>query len=200
MTAARPGVFLDRDGCVVDELGFLVDADATRLLPGAAAAVARLNRAGIPVVLVTNQSAVARGLLDEDGLARIHARMAELLAAEDAHLDLVLHCPHHPEFTAACPCRKPEPGMLLEGAERLGLDLERSWMVGDAARDLEAGRRAGVGGLVLLATGKGAREHTTLTAEGLADYLHRADLRAAVEDLLRPPAPPSTEGTGPQGR
>lgn len=189
MTGPRPGVFLDRDGCVVDELHFLVDPGATRLLPGAAAAIAALNRADVPVVLVTNQSAIARGLLDEAGLGRVHARMADLLAAEGAHLDLVLHCPHHPDFTAACPCRKPEPGMLQEGAERLGLDLARSWMVGDAARDLEAGRRAGVGGLVLVATGKGAREHAALAAEGVDDYLLCDDLGAALGHLLAPPTP-----------
>lgn len=186
MTSPRgkAGVFLDRDGTLVDEPGFLVDPDRTRLLPGAAAAVAALNRADLTVVLVTNQSAIARGLLDEPVLAAVHARMNELLAVEGARIDLILHCPHHPDFGPACDCRKPGAGMLTEAASRLGLDLSACWMVGDAARDLEAGRRAGLRDLVLVATGKGTDEHARLTAEGVNDYAFADDLQAAVAGIL----------------
>ncbi len=182
-------VFLDRDGTLIDELGYLADPDALRLFPGAADAVAAWNRAGLPVVLVTNQSGVARGLLDEASLARVHARLAGLLGRSGARLDLILHCPHHPTegeppFRRACSCRKPEPGMLLEAAERLGIDLGASWLVGDAERDLEAGRRAGVRRLLLVATGKGIAADARLRERGVDDYELVADLAAAAERVL----------------
>ena len=157
----RPAVFLDRDGTLIDELGYLADPAGVRLFPGAAAAVRALNDARLPVVVFTNQSGVARGMFTEDDLAAVHARLRELLAAEGARLDLVLYSPYHPEFGDAryrrrTDCRKPAPGMLLEARDRLDLDLAASWVVGDADRDLEAGRRAGVPGLILVRTGKGA--------------------------------------------
>ena len=186
--ALRPAVFLDRDGVLVDELDFLTDADALRLLPGAAAAVRELNQHGIPAVVVTNQSAVARGLVDERGLGVIHERLRERLAEGGAHLDAIFYCPHHPTeghapHRVVCDCRKPAPGLLLRAARMLGLDLERSWIVGDSARDLEAGAAAGVRG-VLVATGKGVREHARLVAAGRAPQHFAPDVHAAVELVL----------------
>jgi D-glycero-D-manno-heptose 1,7-bisphosphate phosphatase len=156
-------VFLDRDGTLVDELGFLRRARDVRLVPGAAAGVRLLNQAGWLTVVVTNQSGIARGLLDECDLAEVHARLSELLAREDAHLDAILHCPHHPEegeppLRCACACRKPAPGLLLEAARRFALELGACWIVGDSLRDLEAGARAGLAGGVLVLTGKGPAE------------------------------------------
>lgn len=168
---SRPGVFLDRDGTLLDEPGYLGDPDGVKLLPGAAAAVRSLNEATLPVVLVTNQSGVARGLFTESDMAAVHQRLSELLAREGAHLDLVLACPHHPSIGEApyrqtCDCRKPEPGLYNQAIAALALDPERSWAVGDSGRDLEAARRAGVRGLLLVATGKGAEEDVRLRAEG----------------------------------
>lgn len=183
----RPAVFFDRDGTLNVEVDFLRDPDDLVMLPGAAAAVARVNAAGLPAVLVTNQSGIARGYLDEARLAEIHERLARELERESARLDLVLYSPYHPtegdgRWRRDSPCRKPAPGMLLEAAERLELDLGRSWIIGDSARDLEAGRRAGARG-ILVATGKGADAHEALDAEGVP-HLYVSDVGAAVDLAL----------------
>ncbi|MEN6368412.1 MAG: HAD family hydrolase [Thermotogota bacterium] len=142
------GVLLDRDGVLNDQTGFVNKPEDFNLLPGAAAAVARLNRAGIPVVVVTNQGGIALGYLTEDDLAAIHERMVELLAAEGAHVDAVYWCPHMPNATVTrylkeCPDRKPATGMLERARDDLGLDLRQSVLVGDATTDILAGIRAG---------------------------------------------------------
>lgn len=141
-------VFLDRDGVVVDDPGYLSDPAALRLLPGVGEAIAALRAAGWRVVLVTNQSGVARGYFSEARLAEIHARLGELLARAGAALDAVYYCPHHPEaevvaYRRACDCRKPAPGLLQAAARDLGLDLAECWMIGDRAADVAAGRAAG---------------------------------------------------------
>ena len=185
MTAASEGrraVFLDRDGTVNAEVDYLSDPEQLVLLPGAARAIARLNRAGFATVLITNQSGVARGLFDEARLAQIHDRLRELLAAEGAHLDAIHYCPHHPKlgeppYRLDCDCRKPQPGMLRRAAEELGLNLERSWSVGDAPRDLEAAAALGVPG-ILVASGK------PVTEEIAGRYPVRPDLASAVEQIL----------------
>ncbi|MEE2939572.1 MAG: D-glycero-beta-D-manno-heptose 1,7-bisphosphate 7-phosphatase [Planctomycetota bacterium] len=164
----RPAVFLDRDGTINVDVDYLADPARFELLPGAADGLARLGAAGFALVVVTNQSGVARGLLDEDDLARIHERMIADLAAHGVTLDLVLHCPHHPTegsgaHRADCSCRKPRPGMLLEAAGRLDLDLGASWCVGDSLRDLEAAVAVGARG-VLVRTGKGAAQEAALDA------------------------------------
>jgi len=180
-------VFLDRDGTLVDELGFLRRAQDVRLVPGAAAGVRLFNQAGWLTVVVTNQSGIARGLLDEGDLARVHARLSELLAREDARLDALLHCPHHPEegvppLRTACACRKPAPGLLLEAARRFALELGACWIVGDSLRDLEAGARAGLAGGVLVLTGKGPAELAGALDPGVVRTA--PDLPAAARSIL----------------
>ena len=181
--APRRAVFLDRDGTLTRESDWVLRPDDLELLPGAARAVRRLNEAGVLAVLVTNQSAVARGLLDEPGLAAVHARLDRELERAGARLDGRYHCPHHAQegvgaLRVECECRKPAPGLLLRAARELAIDLARSWIVGDAARDLEAGLRAGVAG-VLVATGKGARERAWTPHAHYA-----ADVDAAVAWIL----------------
>jgi D-glycero-D-manno-heptose 1,7-bisphosphate phosphatase len=198
-SAPRRAVFLDRDGTLIRERdgAWILTPDDVELLPGAADAVRRLNDAGLCVVLVTNQSAVGRGLLDEAGLARVHARLAELLARAGARLDRIEHCPDHPtegvgRYRRDTDRRKPGPGMLRDAAAALGLDLAASWTVGDAERDLAAGAALGVPGILVL-TGKGAGERERMRAAGRAPRHVAPDLAAAVRWLLAH-APPGEAG------
>jgi histidinol-phosphate phosphatase family protein len=147
--ALRPAAFLDRDGTLIVDEHYLADPARVSLRPGAARAVGRLNAAGIPVVIVTNQSGIARGLLTEDDYARVSARVLELLAEQGAHVDATYHCPHHPDFGPACGCRKPGLQLFQQAASEHAIDLARSAYVGDKLRDvLPAARTGGLGVLV----------------------------------------------------
>ncbi|MBZ0153456.1 MAG: HAD-IIIA family hydrolase [Planctomycetes bacterium] len=135
--APRPTVFLDRDGTLNREVGFVTDPDRLELLPGVPAAVHRLADAGYRLVVVTNQSGIARGLYDERTLAAIHERLATLL---DHRIEAFLHCPHHPDgghgYGGACECRKPAPGLLHQARDLLGCEFQGGWLIGDSARDV----------------------------------------------------------------
>lgn len=185
----RPGIFVDRDGTLIREVGYLAAVEEVKLLPGAAAAVRRANTLGIPILLVTNQSAVARGWLTEGALTKIHEHLVRLLRREGARLDGLYYCPHHPDGTVAeyrlvCPCRKPRPGLLLRAARDFRLDLGKSVMIGDKLIDVEAGRRAGTL-TVLVETGYGRQQmEDPRFAEMQPDH-QAADLAAAVEWYLR---------------
>ncbi|HEV2356426.1 MAG TPA: HAD family hydrolase [bacterium] len=148
MSARRRAVFLDRDGVVVRDVDHLTSASQLDILPGVPESLRRLRDAGWAVVVVTNQSVVARGWVTEEGLREIHSDLEARLRARGAALDAIYYCPHHPDgavaaYRVACDCRKPQPGLLLRAAADLGIDLAASVMVGDAASDMEAGRRAG---------------------------------------------------------
>lgn len=141
-------VFLDRDDTIIDDPGYLSDPNAIHLLPGVEQAVKSLRQAGYKIIVCTNQSGIARGILTEDTLDKIHAELRRQLAQGGAHLDAIYHCPYHPEGTVEAYAResdwrKPQPGMLLKAAEDFQLDLSKCWMVGDSSRDVEAGQRAG---------------------------------------------------------
>jgi len=179
----KPAVFLDRDGTLIAENGYLCTAGELRLLPGAARGVRWLQEAGFRVILVTNQSAVARGLLTEKQLAEINKRLLELLKREGARLDAIYYCPHHPEglgpYRQHCCCRKPEPGMLLQAAAGHGLNLGESYLVGDKLTDIIAGKRAGCR-TILVKTGCGERELARAEKEGaIADFVVENVERAA---------------------
>ena len=150
----RPAVFLDRDGTVIDEVGHLGEPGRVVLLAGVPTALTRLADAGYALVLITNQAGVARGYFTEVEVEAVNARTAELLEAEGVRLERWYHCPHHPDFTGPCDCRKPLPGMLVRAAEELELDLARSWMVGDHPSDAEAGQAAGARS-IMVRTGHG---------------------------------------------
>jgi histidinol-phosphate phosphatase family protein len=182
----RAACFLDRDGVVVADVDYLTRPQELALLPGAAAAIATLNRAGVPAIVVTNQSAIARGMLTEAGLRDIHATLDRLLAADGARIDRYYHCPHHPTAGQAsdCDCRKPKPGMLRQAAADFDLDLAASLMVGDKLDDVEAGARAGCRTcLVRTGYGKGYADAELRAARFPPDTI-AADLAAAVATWL----------------
>ncbi|MBN1556296.1 MAG: HAD family hydrolase [Phycisphaerae bacterium] len=145
---ANKAVFLDRDGTLMDDPGYLADPAGVKLLPGVDLAIKSLRQAGYKIIVVTNQSGVARGLLSEETLEKIHAELRRRLADKNAVLDAIYYCPYHPEgsvpqYTRESELRKPAPGMLFKAAEELDLELKDCWMVGDAGRDVAAGLAAG---------------------------------------------------------
>lgn len=146
----RRAVFLDRDNTVITDPGYIADPDLVQLLPGAADAIRMLADAGYAIVVVTNQSGLARGLITEEQLDQVHERLREVLAEQGATLDAIYYCPYLDgdeatvqRYRKKSALRKPEPGMLLQAAVDLDLSLAGSWMVGDGERDILAGRRAG---------------------------------------------------------
>lgn len=142
MSALGPAVLLDRDGVLNEKRsGYVLSWADFRFLPGAVDAVRRLTLAGWPVIVVTNQSCVGRGMIDAPTLDRIHAMMCAEIAAGGGHITRIFCCPHRP--ADGCVCRKPAPGLLMQAASELGVDLGRSFYVGDQLSDIEAGRAAG---------------------------------------------------------
>lgn len=175
----RAAVFLDRDGTVVNDPGFLrLPADVV-LLPGAARGIAQLNRTGMAVIVITNQSGIARGLILPEEYRAVEQRIGELLAAEGASLDATFHCPHYPAITGPCDCRKPGTLLYRQAAEEFHLDLARSWAVGDRLSDLEAVRRLGGRG-ILVRTGAGEAYAGDAVRAG---YGVARDLAHAVEQI-----------------
>lgn len=180
----RRAVFIDRDGTLNEESGYLHRAEDCCFIPGAIEAVALLNDAGLQVVVVTNQSGIARGYYTEADLEKLHDYMASRLAASGARIDGWYFCPHHPDFSAAaadCSCRKPLPGMLQQAAAELAIDLASSWMVGDKVADIEAGIAAGCTPILVL-TGYGAAEAVAVdpTVTVCADLYEAANQIVAV--------------------
>lgn len=166
-----PGLFLDRDGVVVEEVDFLARAEDVALISGAAAVIAAANERRIPVILVTNQSGIGRGYYGWRAFAAVQDAILTELAARGARVDAIYACPHHPDAKPPYahpdhPARKPNPGMLLRGAKALELDLARSWLVGDRAVDVEAARRAGFAGALHVLTGYGVKERAAAVAVG----------------------------------
>jgi D-glycero-D-manno-heptose 1,7-bisphosphate phosphatase len=173
--APRPAVFIDRDGTLTEEVGYVNHPSRLRILPRSGAAVRRLNAAGIAVVVVTNQAGIARGYFSPELLAAVHDAMVAQLKDEGAHLDGVYVCPHHPTegeppYRSICDCRKPKPGLLLRAAADLGLDLGCSTLVGDKGSDLVAARAVG------------ARSVLVLTGYGLGEWEYRRSVLPVQPD------------------
>jgi D-glycero-D-manno-heptose 1,7-bisphosphate phosphatase len=175
-------VFLDRDGTINLDTNYLSSPDQLRLIAGSAQAIARLNRAGLPVVVVTNQSGLARGFYSHGDLQAVHDELDRLLASHGASIDAYYHCPHHPEgvvehLAVECDCRKPGPGMLVQAAQDLGLQLEGSFMVGDRPGDMECALSQG---LFAVRVNSGPDQ-----SDGEQTPHHRADdLAGAVDWIL----------------
>lgn len=186
----RRAVFLDRDGTINAETsGFLTRIAQLRLLPSSGAAIAALNRAGYHVVVLTNQSALARGLLTERGLERIHATLIERLRKQHAHVDALFFCPHHPDgkvarYAKTCDCRKPAQGLLERATRVLDLTLDGSFVIGDDARDVALAQGNALTP-ILVRTGKGREKESEARAQ-LGKRLRVVDdLSAAVDLVLR---------------
>lgn len=173
----RPAVFIDRDGTLAHEVGYVNDVSRFRLFPWSIEAVRLINRSGFLAVLVTNQAGVARGYFAEQAVHEVHDRLAAALADGAAHLDGVYYCPHHPDagqppYRQDCDCRKPRPGLLTRAAADLGIELGRSWVVGDRHGDLQ------------VAWAVGARAAMVRTGYGRGELHHHAASWPRQPDLV----------------
>jgi D-glycero-D-manno-heptose 1,7-bisphosphate phosphatase len=178
----RRAVFIDRDGTLSEEVGYINHPSRFRLFPFAAAAIKHLNEHGCLAIVTTNQAGVARGYFSEEMIAAVHAAMTKDLERDGARLDAIYYCAHHPSvgdppYRFDCDCRKPRPGLISRAAHDFGIDLDQSWMVGDRYSDVEVARNAGVkSAFVLSGYGRGEWEHQRAT------WTHQPDLVA--ENLL----------------
>ena len=184
----RRAVFLDRDGTLIKESGYLDRLDLLELFAWTPDAIRLLNRAGFAAVIITNQSAIGRGIIDETFLAEVHAALDARLEAGNARIDRYYFCPHHPEatleaFRHACRCRKPGPGMIEQACRELDIDPQQSVMVGDRWLDVAAGQAAGTK-TVLVRTGHGAHEAAHAPESARADAILN-NLMEAVGWILR---------------
>lgn len=173
MAERSRAVFLDRDGTLIEDVGYPDDPDRVRLLPAVPEGLRRLREAGFRLVIVSNQSGVGRGLIAPEDARRVHARVLELLGEQGIAIDLAKYCPHAPD--EGCDCRKPAPGMLLDAAAELSLDLEASFMIGDKGSDIAAGGSAGCATVLLDPLGAPAPAGADFAA---------ADFGQAVEWIL----------------
>ena len=176
----QPAIFLDRDGVIIENRANYVRswADVTIFEP-AVAALARIRHAPYKIIIVTNQSAVGRGIISLETAWAINDRLVQEIEKRNGRVDAVYMCPHAP--TDNCHCRKPQPGLLLQAAADHQIDLTRSWMIGDALTDLQAGRAAGVAEVVLLQTGRGATQENLPEAEALRPFPVHACLAQVIQ-------------------
>ena len=178
----RPAIFIDRDGTISEEIGYVNHPSRYKVYPYAADAVRAIHRAGYLAILVTNQAGVARGYFKEDLIAVIHNLLQAELATGGEQLDAIYYCPHHPTtgappYRQACDCRKPRPGLIMRAAREHDIDLTGSWMIGDRASDIELARHAHIkAAFVLSGYGRGEWEYSRHT------FAHKPDIVA--EDLL----------------
>lgn len=173
----QSAVFLDRDGTILEEVGYVNHLERVRLYPWTAEAIRKLNQAGLPAILVTNQSGVGRGYFPEELVHQVHDKISAELAACSARLDAFYYCPHHPDarleiYRKECRCRKPSTGMLEEAATRLHIDLKSSYVVGDSTRDMELGFNAG------------ARTILVMTGYGRGNYEYQRESWLRMPDLI----------------
>jgi D-glycero-D-manno-heptose 1,7-bisphosphate phosphatase len=186
MSAERfPAIFLDKDGTLIDDVPYNVDPALIRLAPGAAEGTALLARSGYKLVVVSNQSGVARGLFAEGALIGVEQRIRLLLAEMDVELAGFYYCPHHPQglvsrYAIVCQCRKPAPGLLLSAARELDLDLAHSWLIGDILDDIAAGHRAGCRAVLV---DNGNETQWRWSSERRPEFMAQ-DLAAAARTIL----------------
>jgi len=188
MTTLKPAVFLDRDGTLNIDRSYITAPEHLQLLPGVAAALKQLQGAGFACVVVTNQSAVGRGMMSDADLERVHEELNRQLALDGVALDAIYACTFAPTsndpLAVEHPERKPAPGLLLRAAAELNLDLAQSWMIGDTLRDILAGQNAGCRGCILVRTGQAVDEREFHRA---MPFVMLDDLQAAAHFILKEP-------------
>lgn len=190
MTKLKSAVFLDRDGTINEQMGYINHTCRFQLLPGAAQAIKKLNDAHIPVIVVSNQSGLARGYFPEELLVAVHEKMHKLLAEEGARVDAIYYCPHHPEakeerFRESCDCRKPKPGLILQASKELGLDPEKSFVVGDRWSDIKTAANCGATS-ILVRTGYGRGDEQYIgPKQTIQPDFKTDDLTGAVDWILK---------------
>jgi histidinol-phosphate phosphatase family protein len=177
-----PAVFLDRDGTVIFDKNYLSSPKQVKLYSYAADSINRLRAAGFKVIIVTNQSGVARGMFTERDLQKIHERFVFLLKKAGAEIDAIYYCPHIDEDS--CNCRKPKPGMVLQGAKDFNIDLEKSYTVGDSIRDYLLGYNTGGKGILVL-TGHGKKQQTKIAQEKIKPMAVCKTLKDAVSVIIK---------------
>ena len=178
---AKKAIFLDRDGTINEDPGYLSDPAQLKLLPGVGKALADLKAAGFLLIVVSNQSGVGRGLIQLEALSEIHKRLNEFLAPSGVKIDHFELCFHHPDDD--CNCRKPKPQLILDAAKKLSVDVSRSYMIGDKVSDLHAGRNAGCVMSILVRTGEGKGSEQMLGSN--TDFTICDSLPAAAELILK---------------
>ena len=171
-------VFLDRDGTIIEDVGYPHERSQIKFLPGVSTAIGLLNENGFKVIVITNQAGVARGYFTEETVKAINRYIQESLAKERAIIDMVYYCPHHvegviEEYRQECYCRKPNPGMIEQAVRDFGIDLKKSFVIGDKASDIEAGRRAGCK-TILLANEDSPGKETAIKSDHIATDLYEA--------------------------
>jgi len=193
----KPAVFLDRDGTINEQMGYVNHISRFQLLPRTALAIRLLNEHGVPAVVVTNQSGLARGYFPLELLDEVHEKMLRELATAGAHIDGLYVCPHLPEakvetFRKECDCRKPKPGLLLRASQEMGLDLQRSYVIGDRWSDLKTAARCQAKGvLVLTGYGQGDLQYIG-PQEQVQPHQIALDLYEAVQWVLHDLAGPKS--------
>jgi D-glycero-D-manno-heptose 1,7-bisphosphate phosphatase len=179
----RPAIFLDRDGVIIENRpGYVLTWEDVSLIPGALEALARISTSHFQVVIVTNQAGIGHGLISPATAGAINQRLLAQIQAAGGRVDGLYVCPHTP--ADRCTCRKPQPGLLLQAARDLDIDLARSLLVGDALSDIQAARAAGVGTAALVLTGRGSEQALALQAAGLENVPVFRDLKEALETLV----------------
>ncbi|MCP5052555.1 MAG: HAD family hydrolase [bacterium] len=182
-------IFLDRDGVIIEEKGFICSLSQSRIFPFAAEAIARMNQAGFKVIVISNQSAIGRGVCTKEQVEQIHEDIRESLLEKEAVIHTFYYSPFHPEaaleeYRKDHPWRKPEPGMILQAAKDFDIHLPGSYMMGDSLIDIQAGQRAGCK-TVLLLTGKGGETQKQLDRHGIVPDMTAENILTAIDEILR---------------
>jgi len=177
------GIFIDRDGTINNEVEYLNTFSGLKLIPGSSTAIREANELGCKVFVVTNQSGIARGIITEDDLAKIHLTLREVLRQDGAYIDAIYYCPHHPEigeqlYRIECDCRKPKTGMILRAVKEFDVELSKSYIIGDKMIDIQTGNNSGIKSILVL-TGYGKEElklcrQSNVKIDFIADNLYDA--------------------------